>query len=332
MKRLFLLAILASLHVNLYAKSNKVLEAYNKASYYEQQGDVKNALLWYKQAAQEALKEEKKAPSSLLQFGKNEIESYENNSTNTTLAKIIYADFDVKAYKQNYLLPYTYDFRNKEGRNQAESKFQISFKKPLAKNLLGLDETLYLGYTQTSWWQTYEDSMPFRETNHRPELFILFPYPYEKTALKAYTIGFLHESNGRSEENSRSWNRLYLEGIFQYNGIFITPKLWYRLPEREKRDIYDAKGDDNPDIHNYLGYGDLSLSFPYKKNFFNILLRNNLRFESKNRGAISLDWTFPIPGIEDLFGYIYYFNGYGESLIDYDKKSERLGIGFSITR
>lgn len=334
MKKILLGAIIAFLPVFLFATNVEDKEAYQKALEFEKQGNIQEAMKWYKKAAASSLhvSENIKTPKPLLTFGKNSIDEYDDDTTNASLEQIIFGNFDVKPYKANYLLPYTYDFIKRSDRKQSETMFQISFKKPLAKNILGMQETLYLGYTQTSWWQTFEESLPFRETNYQPELFIEFPYLHEHTALKAYKIGLLHESNGQGGEYSRSWNRIYLEGIFQYKGIFIMPRVWHRFHERDKRDINDANGDDNPYMYNYLGYGDLKISFPYKQTFLNILLRNNLKFDNGNKGAIRVDWTFPIPWIEDMYGYLYYFNGYGESLIDYDKRMEKLGIGFSITR
>jgi phospholipase A1 len=329
-KKLFLIWIITFLHVNLLASELTSLQMYQKASELEKSGNFEEAMKWYKKAASISL--HVKDEESIIVFGKNNIESYENNATNETLEQIIFSNFDFQAYQANYLMPFTYDFDKRDGRKQSETKFQLSFKKPLAKNFLGLQETLYLGYTQTSWWQTSQNSAPFRESNYRPEIFIEFPYLHEKTALKAYSIGLLHESNGRDGLSSRSWNRIYLKGIFQYNGLFITPRAWYRLPEDKKTNINDTHGDDNHDIHNYLGYGDLKITLPYKKSLFNLLIRNNLRFKSTNKGAYEFDWTFPIPWVNDLYGYFYYFNGYGESLIDYDKKMEKVGFGFSITR
>lgn len=340
-----ILIIITFLSLSLYA--DDISKIYKQAQLYERNRDIKKAMLLYKKAAYLSLKPQKlkisqnknkmnqkkiKNSNTLLKFGKNSIADYKNNSTNSTLKQIIFSKFGAKPYRTNYLLPITYDNVSHAGRKSTETKFQISFKKSLAKNLFGLDDELFLGYTQTSWWQTSEKSSPFRETNYEPEFFMLFPYTYSKSTLKAYKLGIVHQSNGQGKELSRSWNRIYLTGIFQTKGIFIIPRVWYRLPEHAKKDINDTSGDDNPDIYNYLGYGDLKISYPYKKNLFSLLLRNNLKFNSKNKGAVEFNWTFPLPWISDMFGYLQVFSGYGESLIDYNKRNDRIGLGFSISR
>jgi phospholipase A1 len=60
-----------------------------------------------------------------------------------------------------------------------------------------------------------------------------------------------------------------------------------------------------------------------------MMLRNNLR--SDNLGAVQLDWSFPLPWIGDkLSVYVQYFNGYGESLLDYNKSVNRISAGFML--
>ncbi|MDX1809356.1 MAG: phospholipase A [Sulfurospirillaceae bacterium] len=336
--------IVILLLLSVYGVSDVATDAYKKAQEYEKNGDIAKAMSLYKEAATLSLSIKKqeikdinaskvsKTDKPILQFGHNSISGYTNGYTNNTVKQIILSTFDVKAYKMNYLLPFTHDFVSHQGRRDFETKFQISFKKVLAKNLLGLHDELFLGYTQTSWWQTSAKSAPFRETNYAPEFFMMIPNADEQSVLKAYKIGLLHQSNGQGGLLSRSWNRVYLSGIFQMDGAFIIPRAWYRIPEKKKTDIYDTNGDDNPDIYNYLGYGDLTIAYPYKQNFFTLLLRNNLRFHGNNHGAVQFDWTFPLKAVKDMFGYIQIFSGYGESLIDYNKRNNRIGIGFAITR
>ncbi len=338
-KKLLALLVLAFLCSHLFA--NDALDTFNLAKYYEKAGNIKKAMLLYKQAASLSMKPkktdnyvkvEKQGSAAIVDFGKNDIQGYANKSTNNTIEQIITSAFDVKPYNMNYLLPITYDFVSHNGRKDIETKFQISFKKILAKNLLGLNDQLFLGYTQTSWWQTSAPSAPFRESNYEPEVFMMIPNGNGQSILKASKIGLLHQSNGQGGLLSRSWNRVYLSGIFQQNGVFVIPRIWYRFPEKKKINITDTSGDDNPDIYDYLGYGDLKIAYPYKKNLFSILIRNNLKFDKNNHGAVQFDWTFPVPWIKDTFGYLQLFSGYGESLIDYNKRNDKIGLGFAITR
>jgi len=58
-----------------------------------------------------------------------------------------------------------------------------------------------------------------------------------------------------------------------------------------------------------------------------ILLRNN--FDSDNKGAVVLGWSYPIN--DHLQGYVEYFNGYGESLIYYNEHTQTIGFGIKLT-
>jgi len=303
--------------------ASEASEALTLAQDYEKSGDIKNAMKFYKKAAMLSVKVDKQTKNSIVAYGNNTIESYKNQETDKTVKQIIFSNFDVKPYRSNYVLLGTYDNANKIGRENFETKFQVSFKKKLSKNLFGLDESIYVAYTQTSWWQTSANSAPFRETNYEPEIFMLAPFIYDKSPFKAYKVGLVHQSNGQDVPKSRSWNRVYASGIFQYSGIFFEPRVWYRFKEKTKTNINDPQGDDNPDIYKYFGYGDLKIVYPYKKHLFSSIVRKK---------SVQLDWTFPIYGLKDVYGYLQVFSGYGESLIDYDKKVNRIGLGFAITR
>ena len=41
-------------------------------------------------------------------------------------------------------------------------------------------------------------------------------------------------------------------------------------------------------------------------------------------------WSFSLRNYKYLKGYIQGFNGYGQSLIDYDSKETSIGIGFAV--
>ena len=61
---------------------------------------------------------------------------------------------------------------------------------------------------------------------------------------------------------------------------------------------------------------------------FEITIRNNLEKDT-NRGAVQLGYSFPFN--DRVKGYVQYFNGYGESLIDYNRFQERISIGFKLS-
>lgn len=323
--------IIFSLLFSIPLLANEQLnKLYEEAALFEKNGDYKKALEVYKKIANEEknasrtyFDEEKVITDTVITQTLDEIEDKE---TEETIYQIITNAFNLYPYEENYFFPFSYDTKKRDHREQVETKFQISVKKPIFTNFFNLNETINFGYTQTSWWQLYKDSSPFRETNYRPEVFVTIPYgKKDKTALKGFKFGFLHESNGQPEGKSRSWNRLYLTSYFQAGNLFITPRVWYRIPERES-------DDDNPDIEKYLGYGDLTFSYAYKTHTFKLLLRNNLRLNSENKGYAQFDWTFPFFGSKNTFGYIQASTGYGDSLIDYNEEVNRISFGISLSR
>jgi phospholipase A1 len=267
-----------------------------------------------------------KEKNSEIKTISKKINSIGDTTTAKTIDQIITSSFDIYPHHENYFLPITYDTKKREGRDQNEAKFQFSIKKPIATNLFGFDEIINFGYTQSSWWQIYEESSPFRETNYKPEIFVTVPYgKKDKTSLKGFRFGFLHESNGQSDETSRSWNRLYLAGYFQVGNLFIIPKLWHRIKEK-------TNDDDNPELVDYMGYGDIKFIYPYKEHVFKLLLRDNLKLNDDNKGFAEFNWTFPFFGAKNTFGYLQLSTGYGDSLIDYNREINRIGFGISLSR
>jgi phospholipase A1 len=240
--------------------------------------------------------------------------------------------YAIKLHRSTYVLPFTYnespnvdavrEANPDKDLKKAEVTFQLSLKVKLWQDILGQKMDLWFGYTQRSFWQFYnfEDSSPFRETNYEPELLLNFRTDYRILGLRGrfINLGFNHQSNGQSKPLSRSWNRAVVNFGFEKDQFSFLLKAWYRIPE-------SAKDDDNPKIEKYLGYGEIWAYYFLKKHRLGLMLRNNLDFHT-NRGALQVEWSFPI--IERVSGYLQYYIGYGESLLDYNHRVNRIGIGF----
>jgi len=242
------------------------------------------------------------------------------------------------AHKPNYLIgsyyfsapqtaPFEAQFPEEDiSISPVELKFQFSLKTLLISDLIGKTGDLWVGYTNRSFWQAFnaQRSSPFRETNHEPEAWFDFATDRQLGSLhfKGANLGLMHQSNGQWGEVSRSWNRIYGLFIFQQGDLYFALKPWWRLPE-------SRSDDDNPDIEKYLGNFEFYALKNWRNQSLGIMLRNNLRFAANNRGAVQLDYNFPIHN--QLRGYLQYFSGYGESLIDYDHRINTLGIGVMLS-
>ena len=206
-----------------------------------------------------------------------------------------------------------------------EAKFQISLKTKALENLIGNNGDVWIGYTQSSRWQVYneDESRPFRETNYEPEASLVFRTNYNLLGLNGRLLGLTlnHQSNGRSDPLSRSWNRVMLNLGFEKDNFALMLRPWYRLDE-------DFKDDNNPDIKDYVGRGDMTAFYRWNENDFSLMLRHSLKGGDDSHGAVQFDWAFPIKG--KLRGHFQLFDGYGESLIDYNHRATYVGLGVSL--
>ncbi|MEC8567915.1 MAG: phospholipase A [Pseudomonadota bacterium] len=245
--------------------------------------------------------------------------------------------WNIRAYQPVYLLPafWTSDknefpsspnpnntVTDKQNLTSTEAKFQISLKTKAWENIFGNNGDLWLGYTQSSRWQVFnsEESRPFRETNYEPEASLMFRTNYEILGLNARLLGVTlnHQSNGRSDPLSRSWNRVIFNLGFEKDNFALMLRPWYRVEE-------NAKDDNNPDIKDYIGRGDLTAFYRKGDNDFSLMLRHSLKGGDRSHGAVQFDWAFPIKG--KLRGHLQLFDGYGESLIDYNHRATYVGLG-----
>lgn len=224
------------------------------------------------------------------------------------------------------------------GPDAPAAKFQISFK----YRLLRLDDgddgsfthSVQAGYTQRSLWDIDANSSPFYDTSYMPELMLesLAPMPAEGASgitLLGTQLAFKHESNGRDGSDSRSLNTVVLRG-----GLLLGQMDHWHLILVPEIFTYVSSLEDNRDLKDYRGYGRLRA----------VLDRNSRRpslvyaiqaGKGFNHLTHQVDLTIPFRtrwlDIETAL-LIQYFNGYGESLLDYTQKSETVRAGLSLVR
>lgn len=218
------------------------------------------------------------------------------------------------------------------------SKYQISFryrlfdgKGALAARLPWIDN-LYLSFSQTSLWDLNELSKPFKDTSYRPRLFF---GDYDQVRLldgrlrMGIELGAGHESNGKEGDASRSFNMLYARPTLTLgdpDGLraWLAPLIHNYIA-----------ADENDDIADYRGYVDWMVGVGSKGglDFFATLRKG----ERSTFGSVELNLSYPLAKLSggDLTGWLMlqYFSGYGESLLDYNRKLDsqlRLGLAVAL--
>ena len=196
----------------------------------------------------------------------------------------------------------------------------------------------HFGYTQTSLWDLQAESKPFEDTSYKPEIFYLsknikLDIPW--FTFFCFQAGLQHESNGRDGIDSRSTNYLYVKPIFAFNVgsdyyLKVDPKVWLYV---------NNDNETNSDLEDYRGYFDLELKCGKQNSF---VLGSNLRYGRKG-GSMQVDATYPVYKMlflddnqdwinPNLYFHIQYFNGYAESLINYNEKSHAIRLGIAFVR
>lgn len=219
-----------------------------------------------------------------------------------------------------------------------ELQLQLSVRTKLASNLLTFNhpskrDSLWFGYTLGARWQAFNGdiSRPFRNTDHEPELIYVYPLEWQLPAgvrLRYAGLGINHQSNGQSEPLSRSWNRYYA-----MLGADLTPN-WSLQARWWKRQNEKHSQDDNPDISDTIGRAELLSTWELNpRNSLHLSLRHNLR--SSARGSARLEWSRALGegfagGQSNLRLVTGVFHGWGDSLIDYNRRRTTLSIGLSL--
>jgi phospholipase A1/A2 len=236
--------------------------------------------------------------------------------------------FAIRAYEPNYALvtylqsfnyaPYR-PFDPNDQLSPTEIKLNISLQSKLLDDIFGNNGDLWISYTQTSYWQLFNAdlSSPFRETDYNPELRLAFltEYTLAGLTLRDVSFGLRHDSNGQAGSLSRSWNRVFADFQVAHGGLVLS--------FRPSLAVFGAS--ENPDIERYYGHLDVRALWETRQQLFALTLRNPF----KGRSGAELNWSFPISG--RLRGFAQWYYGYGENLIDYNHKNNRLGLGLLLS-
>ena len=220
-----------------------------------------------------------------------------------------------------------------------ETRMGLSVRTKVAQGLLTQEEplkrdSLWFAYSQQSNWQLFSGdlSRPFRTTDHEPELIYIYPTDAQLPGgwrLRYSGLSINHQSNGQPLPFSRSWNRtILMAGMEKGNTFQVQAKLWQRLPE-------NATDDDNPDIADRVGRAEISGFWNADaNNSFGMTLRHSL--QAKASGSVKLEWLRQL-GTSGFVGnnsglrfHTQFFSGFGDSLVDYNRRRTVLSVGLSL--
>ena len=210
-----------------------------------------------------------------------------------------------------------------------EVKLQISLRTKIMEDFLLPNADLWVSYTQTSLWQMWNpsDSAPFRSTDYNPDIFYVVPVTEQwdflpgDARVRYAKVGFAHESNGNREPDSRSWNYIHFGGAAEFKDF-----IWESTFKQRINEVGDD--DDNPDLLRYRGSFENRVAWITGTHTYS--LTRISRDLSANRGSWQFDYTMPLSSNrpEGLRFYVQLFSGYGETLLDYNHRQNRIGLGF----
>jgi phospholipase A1 len=221
----------------------------------------------------------------------------------------------------------------------SETRMQLSVRTKVAQGLLTggapdrLD-SLWFSYSQQSYWQLFNPTLsrPFRSTDHEPELTYIYPLQsaqFGTWRLRYAGVSANHQSNGQSLPLSRSWNRIIAKAGWEYGNDFaINANLWQRIPE-------DAASDDNPEIADLVGRAEVAAVWNVDPlNALSMTVRHSLAANAN--GSVRVAWWHKL-GTAGAAGersglrfHTELFSGYGDSLLDYNRKRTVLSVGLTL--
>ena len=200
----------------------------------------------------------------------------------------------------------------------SDVKFQISFAVRLTNAVLPWHSFLFLSYTQKTFWNVFQESLPMGDINFNPAIGWTKPFFNQGRYVGKLSLILEHESNGRDGNASRSWNRVSLSGMAMIDQwLMVHAKFWIPIIDSEN----------NRDITKYCGIyqSGVVLTTPNKRWTFG--------FTWVKRGNFKLDFntiweaSFLISRKTNINLFAQYYNGYGEDLLHYNEFRSMLRVG-----
>jgi phospholipase A1 len=229
-------------------------------------------------------------------------------------------------YKDNYIITGV-PTNGAINKYTADCKFQISVSQRLTKTVLPFTTSMMLTYTQKSFWEIYRKSAPFGDSNYNPGLAFVKPVIRNNQLKGVAVLALEHESNGKDSLESRSWNYLTLSGVYFFNACFsVQAKVWAGILEQPDED-YGSVG--NPDLYKYRGYGLIALNYRSlnDKLWVSAVLNPRSKF---GRFNTQVELNIKLNVKSNQYFFVQWYNGYGESLLDYNKYTSMLRMGICI--
>lgn len=220
-------------------------------------------------------------------------------------------------YKDNYFTVGT-SIGQKPSSTNSDVKFQISLSIRLTNATLPWNTYLYLFYTQKTFWNVFQNSMPMRDMNFNPGIGWTKPFFSKGKYVGKMTLIVEHESNGRDSIQSRSWNRIALAGSAVVNDwLMVHAKYWIPIVD----------GENNKDLLRYSGIFQWGFTLTSRdkrwRGGLTFIKRTGKFFDINTIAEVS--WKVDPKSNVNLFAQ--YYNGYGESLLDYNEFRSRLRVG-----
>ncbi|MDB5914922.1 MAG: Phospholipase [Ramlibacter sp.] len=221
------------------------------------------------------------------------------------------------------------------GYRKTETRLQLSVRTKIAQGLLANSpeqlDSLWFAYSQQSYWQLFTPALsrPFRSTDHEPELIYVRPLQSASAGewrLRFGGAGLVHQSNGQSLPLSRSWNRVYLMAGAERDDLQLNARIWKRLHE-------GSADDDNPRISDMIGRAEIVARWhANRSNLLTLTARHPLR--NTSGGSLRLEWFRALAdasaGPSGLQLHTQLFSGYGDTLLDYNRRRTVFSIGLAL--